>query len=268
MKILIATVIAVLFVYAAACAFLYFAQERLIFHPRKTPEKNRAQLREFAAEFTTPDGAVLRGWLLPGENPQAARGCKLLIYFGGSAEEASESLLAGKPAPNAARLYVNYRGYGESEGKPSAQAMREDALFLLDEAAKRMNLQPPQICIAGRSLGSHMAAYAAAKRPVGKLAMITPFDSVAAVGEKRYPIFPVRKMLRHHFNTLAFAEKISAPTLFVLAEEDRTVPRPRSETLINHWRAPRTIKEIPGSAHSRLNLPQYWQTLHEFFSAP
>ena len=254
--------------YALACAGLYVFQERMIFYVRALQDEDRVALQEYAVEFTAPDGAVLRGWMQPGDdgdnNNGDIGGCELMIYFGGSAEEAGRSMLAGRPAPGVSRLYVNYRGYGDSDGEPSAQAMRRDALFLFDEATARWDVGRGRVCVAGRSLGSHMAAYIAAEREVGRIIMITPFDSVENLAASRYPVFPVRTMLRHPFDTAAIAAKPSAPTLFILAESDWTVPRKHSEALIKLWRAPKEIVEIKGSTHARLDFPQYWQAMEDF----
>ena len=99
--------------------------------------------------------------------------------------------------------------------------------------------------------------------------MITPFDSIVNVGQRRYPIFPVRQLSRHPFDTLAEAPKISAPTLFVLAENDTTVPQRHALNLIEHWVSPYKTVEIAGGTHGNLvNLDAYWQALQDFIKAP
>ncbi|MGI9337106.1 MAG: alpha/beta hydrolase [Gammaproteobacteria bacterium] len=263
----------VVVVYALCCAFLFFMQERMLFHPHQVSEHNRRQLQQYAVAFSAPDGAVLRGWMQPGknvndDNTAEKTACDLIIYFGGSAEEVSASILSGNPAPQIDRLYVNYRGYGDSGGKPSAAAMRGDALLIAKEAMAKWHIAPARLCLVGRSLGSHMAAFAAAHYPVAKLIMITPFDSVTNLAAARYPIFPVRRMLRHPFDTTKIAHQIRARTLFILAQTDSTVPPENSAALIKLWQAPHETITLKNTTHARLHTPRYWQTISAFLTTP
>ena len=237
--------------YAAACAALWLWQDSLVFPRQPASAENNRRLSDKAVSFRTTDGVTLRGWLYESAKPQT--GCQLIIHYGGNAEEASEDYLETTPhLPDVPQLFVNYRGYGDSEGKPSAAALRADALLLFDEITQKLNIAPAEVCPMGYSLGSHMAAYVAANRPVGRLLMITPFDSIVNVGQRRYPIFPVRQLSRHPFDTLAEAPKISAPTLFVLAENDTTVPQRHALNLIEHWVSPYKTVEIAGGTHGNL----------------
>ena len=255
-------------VYAAACAGLWLWQDSLIFVRQPPSAENNRRLSDKAISFKTADGVTLRGWLYKSAPPQT--GCQLIIFYGGNAEEASKNYLENTQyLPNVPQLFVNYRGYGDSEGKPSATALRADALLLFDRITEKLNIAPADVCPMGYSLGSHMAAYVAANRPVGRLLMITPFDSIVNVGQGRYPIFPVRQLSRHPFDTLAEVQKISAPTLFILAEKDRTVPHHHTQNLIKHWVSPHKTVEIAGGTHGNLgDFDAYWQALHNFIKAP
>lgn len=258
----------VVLAYAATCAALWLWQDNLIFVRQPPSAENNRRLSDKEISFKTTDGVTLRGWLYESVKPQT--GCQLVIYYGGNAEEASDDYLENtQHLPNVSQLFVNYRGYGDSEGKPSAVALRADALLLFDRITEKLNIAPADVCPMGYSLGSHMAAYVAANRPVGRLMMITPFDSIINVGQGRYPIFPIRQLLHHPFDTLAEAPKISAPTLFVLAENDRTVPHRHTRNLIKHWVPPYKTVEIAGGTHGNLgDFDAYWLALNNFIKAP
>ena len=254
-------------VYAGAGVFLWAAQERMVFHPRAVSGEKRREFRPLQIEFPMPDGVVLRGWLRPPDaEPPDAAPCKLVVYFGGNAEEVSANLHNPPPA-RAAQLFVNYRGFGDSDGKPSAQNFENDALVLFDSAAERLKIPPEKICVFGRSLGTHMAAAVAARRPVARAVMISPFDSVLNIARARYPIFPIRAMLRHPFVTARHAPKVAAPTLFILAESDWVVPRKRSDELIKLWNAPSRTVVIPGSTHNTFDSPEYRAAVSEFLNS-
>jgi pimeloyl-ACP methyl ester carboxylesterase len=64
-------------------------------------------------------------------------------------------------------LFMNYRGYGGSDGKPSEQALLSDALFVIDHVLAAEGIDPAHVVLMGRSLGSGVAVHVAAKRKVG-----------------------------------------------------------------------------------------------------
>ena len=218
-------------------------------------------------------GHPLRQWLHPRRTPPSAApssgvgsaGCKLVVYFGGNAEEVSGNLDNPIPA-KAAQLFVNYRGFGDSDGKPSAGDFEKDALTLFDQASEKFEVAPEEICVFGRSLGTHMAAVVAAQRPVSRAVMISPFDSVLNIAKARYPIFPVRALLRHPFVTSQYAPRAKAPALFVLAESDWVVPRKRSEALIELWQAPKQVVVIPNATHNNFDSSEYRRAVSEFLN--
>ena len=274
--------------YAGAGVFLWAAQERMVFHPRPVSHEKRRALQNLEVQFAMPDGATLRGWLrpadesLPTDNSPLANasladeaavdssgvgsaGCKLVVYFGGNAEEVSGNLDNPIPA-KAAQLFVNYRGFGDSDGKPSAGDFEKDALTLFDQASEKFEVAPEEICVFGRSLGTHMAAVVAAQRPVSRAVMISPFDSVLNIAKARYPIFPVRALLRHPFLTSQYAPRAKAPALFVLAESDWVVPRKRSEALIDLWQAPKQVVVIPNATHNNFDSSEYRRAVSGFLN--
>ena len=107
-------------------------------------------------------------------------------------------------------------GYGSSQGSPSETALVADALRWYDELAPHYQT----VYLLGRSLGSGVAVQLAAARPVSGVILVTPFDSMVEVGRRHYPFLPVSWMLRHRFDSIAAAPKISAPLLCLVATRD------------------------------------------------
>ena len=250
----------------AGTAFLLWRfQEKMLFFPRPTPPAITQLFSHWKVEVKANDGKILRGWEHPGDENAPKTDCALLIYFGGNSEEVSTHLIDNGKRFSCPQWYVNYRGFGDSEGSPSAEQLRSDALNIADEAIAKLGGNG-EICVMGRSLGTHMAAHVAANRPVKKLIMTTPFDSVLNVAKRRYPIFPVRAMLRHPFDTSAEAPNVSAPTLFLLAESDRVVPIQHSEKLIADWQAPHTVHRLYETSHNSMETHEYWQAIAEFMA--
>jgi len=192
----------------------------------------------------------------------------LVIYFGGNAEEVSWLLdFAGRFA-GWSLLLVNYRGYGESEGKPGERELFSDALALYDYAKQRGDIVPERIVAMGRSLGSGVAVHLAAHRLVRGVVLVSPYDSLVEVGRRHYPFLPVSLLLRHRFDSLAKVPQIETPLLCLVATEDRLIPAAHSRALFDAWRGAKTWQEIPLADHDSISgEPEYWRSISGFLNS-
>lgn len=247
--------------------YLYFAQERLLFlrQPLEPAMRSWARAHFGEAEVVIPaaDGVRLHGWLAPADRPGPA---PLLIYFGGNAEEVTGQLFQRPRFADWAMLLVNYRGYGQSEGEPSQPALFQDALGLYDWAIRRPEVDPDRVVAWGRSLGTGVAVYLAAERPLAGVLLISPYDSMSAVAARHYPYAPVGWLLRHPFDSLARAGAIQAPLLAIAAAEDGVIPVAHSRRLVEAWGGLKQLVVFDNGDHN--NLPaankDYWSKIAAF----
>jgi pimeloyl-ACP methyl ester carboxylesterase len=248
---------------------LFLAQDRMIFL-RQPPPAEKPQASGLAigdVEIDVGEGLRLRGWIARPVSVAPAERLPLAIYFGGNAEEVSGmATLAGR-FPGWALLAVNYRGYGGNPGDPSEKALFGDALALYDWAARREDVDPRSIAAVGRSLGSGVAVYLAAERPVSGVVLVTPYDSLRAVAQRHYPYAPVSLLLRHPFDSVSRAGRVAAPMLLLAAERDSVVPVSHARALFEKWGGPKTWREIPRADHNDLDAePAYWEELAAFLT--
>ena len=242
-------------------------QDNLIFFPQPVAGSGpapRAGLDE--VEITADDGTRLRGWLAkaPGERARAP----LLIYFGGNAEEVSWLVEEAPRLGGWSWLRVNYRGYGRSEGRPGERALFADGLRLYDWARARADVDPGRVAAMGRSLGGGVAVQVAAERPLIGVVLVTPFDSLTAVGQHHYPWLPVRWLLRHPFDALGRAPTIRAPMLCLVAGRDRVIPPAHATRLYDAWAGPKQWVEFPGADHNDISAePGYWPAIAGFLAS-
>ena len=250
--------------YVAMGAFLWAVQDSLIFFPAPLDPDTGKRLGRHEVGAAAADGVELSGWALPG--PPGVK-TPVLIYFGGNAEEVSASAEELSRRLQLPVGVMNYRGYGASGGKPSAEALRADAVVAFDALIARMGVLEKDAIVIGRSLGSHMAAVVAARRDVAGVLLVTPFDSIEAVASARYPIFPVRLMLRHEFDTVAETARIRSPALLVTAGNDRVVPGRHASALAENWRGRSEVANtvLPESGHNDITWnEEYWHILAAF----
>jgi pimeloyl-ACP methyl ester carboxylesterase len=160
---------------------------------------------------------------------------------------------------------VNFRGYGESDGKPGEKELLEDGLVIHDYARRRPDVNSGRIVAMGRSLGSGVAVHLAAHRSLRGVILESPYDSIVEVAKGHYPFLPVSLMLRHRFDSLARAQQIEVPLMCLVATEDRVIPAARSRALFEAWRGTKTWIEVPRSDHDSISgEPEYWRSIADF----
>jgi pimeloyl-ACP methyl ester carboxylesterase len=256
-RVILQAIVAAGAVYALICILLYLAQDRLLYLP--TPEVAHPGARP----LSIGRGAVtLKLWELHG----AAR--PALIYFGGNAEDVGANIPDFDAAFPAHAVYlVNYRGYGGSTGRPSDAALTADAEAIYDSLRERHD----PIAVIGRSLGSGVAVALAARRPVERLILVTPFDSITRVAADHFPWLPVRALLRDRYDSLRRIGAVHSPMLVIVAEHDEVVYRARSDALIAAIPPPlRHAVMVAGATHNDVSLdPLFLHSLSAFlYRAP
>lgn len=190
---------------------------------------------------------------------------RALLYFGGNGEDIALSRDdVARWAPGHTVYLVSYRGYGHSSGEPSEAALAADAIALFDHVAP----SHAGVDVFGRSLGSGVAVHVAAVRPVRRLALVTPFDSVLRVGQGHYPWVPLAWILKDPFESWRRAPRLAMPTVVVIAGQDDVTPPAHAEALIAAMpRAPEVLR-LEQAQHSNVQVfPEYDAALRRFFAA-
>jgi pimeloyl-ACP methyl ester carboxylesterase len=242
--------------YAGACAYLYFNQRALLYYP--TPATGVAGADRIPIRT---GGETIYLWHLG----WAGSGGSAIVYFGGNAEDVAQNVpLFRTVFPHSDVYLVNYRGYGGSTGMPSEAALFADALAVFDYVQARHSA----VSLIGRSLGSGVAVYVAARREIGRLVLVTPYDSIENVARRAYPAFPVALLLRDKYASDSRIANVKAPILFILASDDDVVPRASSEALIVLVPVEQKIVVvIPGTTHHTVETPPaFADALHAFMA--
>lgn len=243
----------ILLIYVLVGAVLFFYQRKLIYFPTANIPHNYDQLQ------LTHENVTLEIIVLNQGKKEA------ILYFGGNAEAvvySAEDFLSVFPLQTV--YLLNYRGYGGSSGQPSEAGIFADALFLFDKVLDKQAI----ISVIGRSLGSGVATYLASKRPVEKMALISPFDSITSVAQNIYMIFPVFLMLLDKYDSISRVKEIEAKTIILVAEHDEVIPRKHSQRLIDEFPPEQiSVKIIADSGHNDIsNKVEYYQHLKDFFN--
>lgn len=210
--------VTLLLLYGTFCLTLFALQRKFLYFPQPTG----GVIGVTEIHFDT-DGEQLNGWVVNEGHSKA------LIYYGGNAESIEDNIHFFEAVlPDYTVYLIPYRGYGNSTGDPTEENLYNDALHVYEQIKTRHDL----ISLMGRSLGSGVATYVAANRQVENLILVTPFDSIENVAKTIYWMFPVSLLIKDKFQSLNRVKNITAKTYIFIAENDRVIPRARTEQLI------------------------------------
>ena len=263
-KVLIRPLVYGILAYSIVCSLLYLIQRRLIYFPASARSQRYPVLQLDTARQV--DSNTLGKTNSQGEsrlpNQQDSRQLaasyhdaksdRLVIYFGGNAEDVTSSMDSLVESFQGCSVYaMHYRGYGKSTGYPSEPALHADAILLWEHLRPRYN----EIIVVGRSLGSGVAARLAAERRVEKLILITPFDSLIEVARTKFPFVPVKLLLSDRFDSVQAAQQIDVPVLILAAKQDTIIPLPHTQRLADSFKPGQCeMKVIPRTDHNSLRL--------------
>jgi uncharacterized protein len=241
--------------YLVLCAWVFATQRAQIYFP--PPETDVPGAR---AVWIESHGERVKVWV-------AARpGAKALLYFGGNAEDVAANLDAFAAAfPQHSLYLVNYRGYGGSSGRPSEPGLVADALAVFDH----VQATHAEIAVMGRSLGSGVAVRLASERPVARLVLVTPYDSLVNVAKEHFRWLPVDLLMRDRYDSALRAAAVAAPILVIVAGEDEIIPERRSRALIEAFRPGQArVVVVTGVGHNTLDLsPEYLGSVRAFLAS-
>jgi hypothetical protein len=224
---------------------LLVMQPKLLYHPvreiNSTPADLGLEYEE--AVFSSADGIRLHGWYVPGSQP------RFTVLFchgnGGNVMHRLDSIDLFHDL-GLSCLVFDYRGYGQSAGRPTEAGTYLDARAAFDWLTQSKGVLPERVIVLGRSLGGSIAAHLATEvRPAG-LVVESAFTSYPDIGARFYPYMPVRLFARFRYDTLASVRKVSCPILLMHSRNDEVVPFDFGTRLFAAAGEPKQFVEIRG----------------------
>ena len=255
----------VLLLFGIVAAAVRFAESRLAFFPmrgeQRTPEA-------FGIAFTaitlqTADGEKIRAWHLPRATPRAR-----VLYFHGNGGNLSlwSDVLAGIWHQGFDIVALDYRGYGLSSGSPSERGLYRDVDALLAHTPQQPHASAPLV-YWGRSLGTVMAAYAAAQRAPDGVILESGFPTMRSVLETQPITWLFSWLSSYTFPTADWMSTVRAPVLVLHGDKDRVIRYRLGQRLFDRLSGPKRFVTLPGVDHNDLmpaEWPLYWDAVREF----
>jgi hypothetical protein len=253
--------------YLGIVALLFLFQERLVYLPTRTWVATPAEvgLPYEEISFEAADGVKLSGWFVPA---RPARG--VVLFFHGNAGNISHRLWSLEMFHRLGQsvFIIDYRGYGQSEGRPNEQGTYLDAEAAWRYLVEKRQIDPAEIIVFGESLGGAVAAWLAQTHSPRALILVSTFTSVPDIGAQVYPFLPVRWLARINYNTLVRLPEINCPVLIVHAPADEVVPYHHGQQLFEAAKQPKAFLKIDGNHNEGIimSAAQYEAGLADFIA--
>jgi len=233
----------------------------------KYDSPERAGLAFEPVVFHSADGTQLSGWFLPAAgmaSPKNARGT--VVHMHGNAQNmtAQWPYVEWVPARGYNVLVFDYRGYGQSHGKPDPKGVFEDAVAALDYVRSRPDIDTGKIFVFGQSLGGMIAIAAAGASPKGVRAVLAeaPFHSYTALSDDRTP--GEGQIVDESWSATTHVAKLApVPLLLVHGTSDKIVPYSHSQMLLAEAREPKRLVTVEGGDHLDIMTERYGTTYQD-----
>ncbi len=215
------------------------------------------------------DGVRLHGWLVPG----VGKASLTLLFFHGNAENIAGCLELAKLTRPAGYdlLLVDYRGYGQSEGRPSEAGLYQDGRAALAYLRSRQAGEPGRVVVWGRSIGAAVAVEAAAADPSGIAGVIleSSFTSVPDLLRSggHWFMYVASRFGTYRFDSAARIRGVRAPALVIHGTADDIAPFSLGRRLFDLAPGRKEFVAIEGGGHNDL-VPVYedevWDAARRF----
>ena len=257
--------------YAFLSVLLYFMQERMVFLARLPGRELEATPRDAGFEYAdvyiqTSDGLTLHGWYVHARNPRGT-----VLFFHGNAGNISHRLdsLAIFHELGLDTFIIDYRGYGQSEGKPGEEGTYRDAEAAWQYLVAERGLEPARIIVFGRSIGGGVAAWLATRHQPAALVVESTFTSAVEMAAHLYPFMPVRLISRLRYPVAEYLTRVECPVLVVHSRDDEIIPFAMGKALYEVAPSPKAFIELSGDHNNGflLSRDRYRDGLADFILA-
>lgn len=240
----------VLFIFIALLVFLYLNQGRMVFVPSEQLVVSPGEVGfDFENVYITVEpGVTLHGWYFPLKNSK-----KTILFCHGNAGNISHRLETVKFLVDlgANVMLFDYRGYGNSTGKPSEEGVYADAEAVYRWLRETKQAAAADIVIFGRSLGGAVGIELATRVPCAGVIVESSFTSMVDMGKKMFPFVPVGGLLHYKFESLDKIGKLSCPVLVAHSPDDDLIPYEMGRRLFEAAHEPKQFVKLEGG-HNEL----------------
>lgn len=228
--------------------------------------------------FTSQDGTLLTGWFIPAQKIENGHAVRLsakgtVIHFHGNAGNIAShlSFVDWLPKRGFNVFMFDYRGYGDSKGKPTPRGLFEDSNSALNYIRARNDVDPNKIIVFGQSLGGTNAIAAVGagnKQGIAAVAIEATFYSYSSIANDKF--YGAGLLMNNDYSANKVISQISPiPFLLIHSTTDNVVPYHHGQQLFEQAKMPKQLITIEGGHHIQSLVSQdrqkYQDLMIDFF---
>ena len=209
------------FIYIFILFILFFFQRNLLYHPSENNySEDKLTVSIQKVKIKTQDNIDLLGWYHKKNSNN-----KTILFLHGNAGSLQNRIhkINHFENMNVNFLIIAWRGFSGNEGFPSEKGLYEDAKSAV-RWLKQKGLKEDDIIVYGESLGTGIAVEIAQNNSFASVILESPFTSMIDAAKNKYPIFPIRFLLKDKYESNKKIKNIKSPLLIMHGEVDQIVP--------------------------------------------
>ncbi|MEA1979361.1 MAG: alpha/beta hydrolase [candidate division Zixibacteria bacterium] len=232
--------------------YIYFNQHKMVFFPSQTiidsPDNWKIEFENIFINVN--ESEKIHGWYFPSTDTNVKK--TVLLFHGNGGNISNRIPTIQFFVKNKINLFLfDYRGYGQSDGKPSEENMYVDSKAAYNWLLNEKSVLPQDIILFGRSLGGVPAIDLAVKTDCGGLILESTLTSAEDMGKLMFPGMPINFLLRYKLNSIDKIDKIKCPVLICHSQTDEIIPFKMGRKLFEKANDPKQFFELFGG-HNEL----------------
>ena len=209
-------------VYFIMTLILYIFQRNLLYHPvENNYQGDELTVKIEKVKIRTKDNIELLGWY----HNKNIEDYKTILFLHGNAGALENRIhkINHFNDMNLNFLLLAWRGFSGNKGKPTEQGLYKDARSAI-KWLKEKGILEENIIIYGESLGTGVATEIAQNKNFAGVILESPFTSMVNAAKSKYPIFPIKLLLKDKYESDKKIKNIKSPILIMHGEVDKIVP--------------------------------------------
>ena len=227
--------ITILLIYLILLVSISLFQRKILYHPKINNYAETYKLNHQIDVISINSDHKLVGW-----HHKKEGNTKTILFLHGNAGTLNNRIykLNEFSKLNLNYLIFAYRGFSGNEGKPDEKGIYNDSNSAI-KWLKLKGVEEKNIIIYGESLGTAVAVEVGQNKNFAGIILESPFTSMVDLGQKYYPFFPVRFLLKDKYETKNKIKNLKSPILVLHGRKDKIVPFYMGEKIFEMANSPK-----------------------------